>query len=55
VAAYLARHRFGYRAGEVARALGYRSTSSVTRASARVEAANKHLRETARKLAQKLN
>jgi REP element-mobilizing transposase RayT len=38
VAAYLARRRFGYSAGEVAAALGYRSHGSVRNAVARVEA-----------------
>jgi len=50
VAAYLARRRFGHPAGKVAEALGYRNASSVTRAIARVESANQHLRQTAEKL-----
>ena len=55
VAAYLARRRFGHAAGKVAEALGYRSPSSVTRALARVESGNDHLRRTAAKLERKLH
>jgi len=55
VAAYLARRRFGYPAGEVAQALGYRSGSSVTRAVARVELGNERLQQTATKLERKLH
>ncbi len=46
IAAYLARRRFGYRATEVALALGYRSPSSVTRAVTRVESSRPRLQET---------
>ena len=55
VAAYLARRRFGYPAGEVAKALGYRSAGSVTRAVARVESSNERLKHTAAKLERKLH
>jgi hypothetical protein len=54
VAAYLARRRFGYRAGEIAEWLGYRSPSSVTRAVARVETGNPRLQQAAAKLEQEL-
>ena len=54
VAAYLARHRFGHPAGEVAEALGYLSGSSVTRAVARVESGTEKLRRTATKLERSL-
>ncbi len=46
MAAYLARRRFGYPAGEIARALGYRGHSSVNTAVRRVESAA-DLRKTA--------
>ncbi len=46
IAAYVARRRFGYRATEVALALGYRSPSSVTRAVARVKSSMSRLQET---------
>ena len=55
VAAYLARRRFGYPAGEVAKALGYRSASSVTRAVARVESGNQRLQRTVAKLERSLH
>jgi len=55
VAAYLARRRFGYPAGEVAKSLGYRSGSSVTRAVARVESGTENLRRTATKLERSLH
>lgn len=50
VAAYLARRSFGYSAGEVAEALGYRSASSITRAVARVESGNQRLHRTVTRL-----
>lgn len=50
IAAYLARRRFGYPAVEVARALGYRSGSSVTRAVARVESGGEDLQRIAESL-----
>ena len=53
VAAYLARRRFGYPAGEVAKALGYRGAGSVTRAVARVEPGNERLKHTAANLERK--
>ncbi len=55
IAAYLARRRFGYRATEVALALGYRSPSSVTRAVGRVESSMPRLQETAAVLEAKLH
>ena len=55
VAAYLARRRFGHPAGEVAKALGYRSAGSVTHAVARVESGNERLKRTAAKLERKLH
>ena len=55
VAAYLARRRFGHPAGEVAKALGYRSGSSVTRAVARVESGTEQLQRTAAKLERRLD
>ncbi|OHB66193.1 MAG: hypothetical protein A2V70_12670 [Planctomycetes bacterium RBG_13_63_9] len=54
VAAYLARRRFGYLATEVARRLGYRGPSGVTRAIARVETADPKLRRTMAKLERRL-
>ena len=54
IAAYLARRRFGYRATEVALALGYRSPSSVTRAVARVESSMSRLQEAVSALEAKL-
>ncbi len=54
VAAYLARRQFGYSAGAVARALGYRDHSGVSRAVARVEAAGASLRTTITDLARTL-
>ena len=53
MAAYLARRRFGYAAGEVARALGYRSHGSVNTAVRRVESAA-NLSRTAATLERKL-
>jgi len=50
VAAYLARREFGYSCVEVAKALGYRTPSSVTLAVGRVEAGTENLRKTAKKL-----
>jgi putative transposase len=54
VAAYLARCCFGYPAGEVAQALGYRSPSSIPRAIARIESASPRLRQTVTKLERRL-
>lgn len=54
IAAYLARRRFGHPAGKVAKALGYRSASSVTRAVARVESGAEKLRRTTTKLERRL-
>ena len=54
VAAYLARRRFGYAAGTVAAALGYRSASSIPRAVARVESGNQRLQRTVAKLERSL-
>ena len=54
VAAYLARRRFGYPAGTVAAALGYRSASSIPRAVARVESGNQRLQRTVAKLERSL-
>ena len=45
----------GYPAGEVAKALGYRTGSSVTRAVAQVESGNERLKHTAAKLERKLH
>ena len=55
VAAYLARRSFGYPAGEVAEALGYRSVSSITRAVARVESGSQRLRRTVARLERDLH
>jgi len=55
VAAHLARRRFGYRAGEVAEAPGYRSASSVMRATARVESGNQRLQQGVAELDRKLH
>jgi len=55
MAAYLARCRFGYRAGEVAEAPGYRSASSVMRATARMESGNQRLQQNVAKLDRKLH
>jgi REP element-mobilizing transposase RayT len=49
VAAYLGRH-FGHSAGEVAKALGYRSHGSVRNALARVESAGREIQNTLTKL-----
>jgi hypothetical protein len=46
VAAWLARRRFGYSAGAVARALGYRGHSSVAAAIQRIESGNAALQKT---------
>jgi REP element-mobilizing transposase RayT len=53
MAAYLARRRFGYAAGEIARALGYRSHGSVNTAVRRVESAA-NLSRTAARLEKRL-
>ena len=55
VAAYLARRRFGYPAGTVAEALGYRNASSIPRAVARVESGNQRLQRTVAKLERSLH
>jgi len=55
VAAYLARRRFGYPAGTVAAALGYRSASSIPRAVARVESGSQRLKRTVAKLERSLH
>ncbi len=55
VAAYLARQRFGHPAGKVAEALGYRSTSSITRAIARVESGDQRLQRTVARLEKSLH
>ena len=55
VAAYLARRRFGYAAVTVAAALGYRSSSSITRAVARIEAGNQHLQRTVAEVERRLH
>jgi len=54
VAAYLAQRRFGYPAGTVAEALGYRNASSIPRAVARVESGNQRLERTVAKLERSL-
>jgi hypothetical protein len=54
VAAYLARRRFGYSAGAVAAALGYRCPSSVSHAIARVESAGARLQTTVKELSKLL-
>jgi len=54
VAAYLARRRYGYRAGEVAQALGYSSHGGVVAAVRRMDSADKGLQRTIRKLEKKL-
>lgn len=54
VAAYLARRRFGYPAGETATALGYWDHSGVGRAVRRVEQAGSDLRQTVERLERKL-
>jgi len=54
MAAYLARRCFGYSAGQVAAALGYRSHSSVSNAIARIEAAGPAIKRTADQLARGL-
>ena len=55
VAAYLARHHFGYGAAEVAAELGYRGHGGVHSAVARVEAGNDKLKKAVEKLARKLH
>ena len=50
VAAYIGRRIFGYPAIQVAGVLGYRSTSSVNRAVARVDRGNAALKRTTAKL-----
>jgi len=50
VAAYLARRRYGYRAVEVAKALGYASHGGVVAAIKRIEAASPKLKKTLKKL-----
>ena len=55
VAAYLARRRFGYRASEVAEALGYRGHGGVHTAVARVEAGSAKLRKTAETLERQIH
>ncbi len=50
VAAYLARRSFGYPAKEVAKALGYRSASSITKAAARIESGSQSLQRIVAKL-----
>ncbi|MHC4176327.1 MAG: transposase [Planctomycetota bacterium] len=55
VAAYVARRHFGYSAGEVATALGYRGHGGVHSAVARVEAGSNKLKQTAEKLSRKLH
>ena len=47
---YVACNYDGMPAGEVAKALGYRGTSSITRAVARVQPRNERLKHTAAKL-----
>jgi len=54
VAAYLARRRFGYPAGEVTQALGYRSANRITRAMARGEWGNERLKHTTATLERRL-
>ena len=54
VAAYLARRHFGYRAGEVAPALGYRGHGGVHSAVARVENGPDKLQETVAQLVREL-
>ena len=53
-AAYLARRRFGYPAGAVAKAMGYASASSVSRAVQRIEHADAKERTTMKRLERKL-
>jgi putative transposase len=55
VAAYLARRCFGYRATDVATALGYAGPSAVSHAVRRIEQGTDPLRATAAALAQKLD
>ena len=54
VAAYLGRCHFGYRAGEVAREMGYASASGVGQAVKRVEAGNPQLKKSIQRIKQKL-
>jgi putative transposase len=55
VAAYLARRRFGYQAGEVAEALGYRGHGGVHNAVRRIESGSAQLRQTAKDLWRQLH
>ena len=55
VAAYLARRRFGYSAGEVADAMGYRSHGSVRTALLRVAAGGRKVQDVVEKLGGKLS
>ena len=55
VAAYLARRRFRYAAGEVAASLGYRGHGGLHSAVARVDRGSDTLKQTAEKLARKLH
>ena len=55
VAAFLARRRFGYPAGEIAAALGYRDHSGVGRAIRRVEHPTAKLKRDVKKLETALN
>jgi putative transposase len=54
VAAYLGRRQYGYGAGEVARALGYRGHSSVNAAIARVASGNPQLQQVLNALVKRL-
>ena len=54
VAAFLARRRYGYRATEVANALGYTSHGGVVTAIRRIESADPALRRTAQRLEKRL-
>ena len=54
VAAYLGRRRYGYRAGEVAKLLGYTSHGGVVAAIHRIETGSASLRRTVAKLEKKL-
>lgn len=54
VAAYLARRQYGYPAGEVARALGYRGHSSVSTAVSRIESGTDAVRRTVASLVREL-
>lgn len=54
VAAYVARRRFGHRAGAVAEALGYGGASAVSHAIRRIERGTDKLRKTVEKIERKL-